>query len=200
MKSLKESILDNDLEQKSDEVAERHQIWKDLTETYGPMIRHWDKYGCSVKNIDFDKKGRIIFVDWPMKNITFDMQIDGMPDSVLKRGFGKFKLPVKIYGAYGIGMRGCKLSSLGFVTPSKTSLSINSSKVEFDVYPKFSDITFNGCYISNPMRIPKVPPKKCQLIFDKETVANIAYWWAREYFKASDVLYGDYTGILTIYN
>ena len=51
MKSLKESILDNNLEQKSDEIAELHQIWKDLTETYGPMIRHWSRPGKHLISI-----------------------------------------------------------------------------------------------------------------------------------------------------
>ena len=90
MRSLKESILDNDIEQKTDNMVELHQVWKDLTETYGPMLRGYDKFGCTVDNIAFDKKGRIIFVNWPMDTIDFDMQIDSMPDSVLKRGFGKF--------------------------------------------------------------------------------------------------------------
>ena len=191
MKSLKESILDNELEQKSDDIAERHQIWKDLTETYGPMIRHWDILNLTVNNIAFDKKGRIIFVDRPMKSIEFDMMIDGMPDSVLKRGFGEFKVNVQVYGAYGNGIGGCKLSSLGFVTPSKTTLSFHEGKLEFDVCPKFKEIDFWDCFITNPMKLPKVQPKNCTLMFDSMTASNITYWWAREFFKTSDV---DYDG------
>ena len=110
MKTLKESILDGDLESKSDNKAELYQIWKDLTETYGPMIRNWDVYRCTVDNLSFDKKGRIVFVNWPMNTIDFDMQIDGMPDSVLKHGFGEFKTDVHVYGAYGNSKRGCELS------------------------------------------------------------------------------------------
>ena len=53
MKSLKESILDNDIEQKSDNMVELHQVWKDLTETYGPMLRGYDKFGCTIDNIAF---------------------------------------------------------------------------------------------------------------------------------------------------
>lgn len=190
MKSLKESILDNDLEQKSDDIVERHQIWKDLTETYGSMIRHWDILKLTVDNIAFDKKGRIVFVNLPWKEITFDMQIDGMPDSVLKRGFGEFKVNVYVYGAYGNGRRGCKLSSLGFVTPSKTILSFHNSKIEFDVCPKFKQIEFLECFITNPMRLPKTQPKNCTLMFNERTVANIGYLWARDFFKADDIEYG----------
>lgn len=187
--TIKESIFDDNIGENTDKLVELNQIWKDLTDTYGSMIRHWDVYGCSVKNIDFDKKGRIIFVDWPMKDIVFDMQIDGMPDSVIKRGFGEFKLPVKIYGAYGNSLGGCKLSSLGFITPSKTSLSINSSKVEFDVCPKFKEIDFWESFITNPMRLPKTQPKNCKITFNEGTVTNIAYWWAKEFFKTHDVTY-----------
>ena len=190
MKSLKESILDNDLEQKSDNMVELHQIWKDLTETYGSIIRHWDILKLTVDNIAFDKKGRIIFINLPWNKIEFDMQIDCMPDSVLKRGFGEFKVDVDIYGAYGNGKGGCKLSSLGFITPSKTILSFHGSKIEFDVCPKFKQIEFWGCFITNPMKLPKVQPKNCTLIFNEETVANIGYLWAQEFFKTSDVHYG----------
>ena len=134
MKSLKESILDNNLEQKTDNMVELYQVWKDLTETYGPMLRGYDKFGCTVDNIAFDKKGRIIFVNWPMDTIDFDMQIDGMPDSVLKRGFGKFTKNVDVYGLWGAGTKGCKLSSLGFITRSETRLSIRGGKVDFDKF------------------------------------------------------------------
>jgi len=195
MKSLKESILDNELEQKTDDIVERHQIWKDLTETYGPMIRHWDILNLTVNNIAFDKKGRIIFVNLPFHELTFDMQIDGMPDSVLKRGFGEFKVNVHVYGAYGNGKGGCKLSSLGFITPSKTILSFHGSKIEFDVCPKFNQIDFWECYITNPMKLPKVQPKNCTLTFNEGTVSNITYYWAREFFKTSDV---DYGGKITV--
>lgn len=192
MKTLKESILDseNDIIKSTEDEMELQQIWKDLTETYGNILRysHMDLY--SVKNISFDKKGRIIFVDWPLNVIEFDMQIDGMPDSVLKRGFGEFKLPVKIYGAYGNGRGGCKLSSLGFITPSKTSLSINSSKIEFDVCPKFKEIDFWESFITNPMRLPKIQPKNCKITFNEGTVSNITYMWAKEFFKTHDVAYG----------
>lgn len=195
MKSLKESILDSDIEQRSDEAAELHQIWKDLTETYGSMIRHWDILNLTADNIAFDKKGRIIFVNLPWKEITFDMQIDGMPDSVLKRGFGEFKVDVRIYGAYGNGIGGCKLSSLGFITSSKTTLSFHNGKLEFDVCPKFKQIEFWECYITNPMKLPKVQPKNCTLVFNEGTVSNITYYWAREFFKTSDV---DYGGKITV--
>lgn len=191
MKSLKESILDSDIEQRSDEVAELYQIWTDLTETYGNMIRKSDIIGASVKNIAFDKKGRIIFVNWPMDTVDFDMQIESMPDSVLKRGFGEFKVNVQVYGAYGNGIGGCKLSSLGFVTPSKTALSFHDGKLEFDVCPKFKKINFWDCFITNPMKLPKVQPKNCTLMFDSMTTSNITYWWSREFFKTSDV---DYDG------
>lgn len=190
MKTLKESILDSNIEQRSDEVAERHQIWKDLTETYGPMIRHWDILNLTVDNIAFDKRGRIVFVNLPWKEIYFDMQIDGMPDSVLKRGFGEFKVDVNVCGAYGNGTKGCKLSSLGFITPSKTRLSLHGSKIEFDVCPKFKEIDFWECFITNPMKLPKIQPKNCKLSFNEGTVSNITYYWAREFFKTSDVDYG----------
>ncbi len=190
MKSLRESILDDDIEQKSDNVAELHQIWEDLTVTYGSMIKYWDIYGCTVNNIAFDKKGRIIFVNWPMKDIEFDMQIDGMPDSILKRGFGEFKFNVKIYGMWGSSKGGTKLSNLGFVTPSKTELSIHSSKVEFDVCPKFKEIQFWECYITNPLKLPKVQPKNCKLSFNEGTVAYIGYMWAKEFFKTDNIQYG----------
>jgi hypothetical protein len=160
------------------------------------IITTWNL--TSIKNIDFDKKGRIIFVNWPVKDIDFDMQIDGMPDSVLKRGFGEFKMDVNIYGAWGTGTRGCKLSSLGFITPSKSKLLLHGGKFEFDECPKFSNISFVECYITNPMRLPKVQPKKCNLIFNEGTVTNIAYWWAKEYFKTTDVHYGGYIDKLTV--
>ena len=93
---LNEGILDVDKnEEGMDDMVDRHQIWKDLTETYGPMLRDCDD--CTVDNIAFDKKGRIIFVNWPTNTIEFDMQIDGMPDSVLKRGFGKFTKDVEMW-------------------------------------------------------------------------------------------------------
>lgn len=192
MKTLKESILDseNDIIKSTEDELELQQIWKDLTETYGNILRysHMDLY--SVKNISFDKKGRIIFVNWPLNVIEFDMQIDGMPDSVLKRGFGEFELPVKIYGAYGNGRNGCKLSSLGFITPSKTSLSINSSKIEFDVCPKFEEIDFWESFITNPMKLPKTQPKNCKITFNEGTVSNITYMWAKDFFKTYNVNYG----------
>lgn len=195
MKSLKESILDSDIEQRSDDIVERHQIWKDLTETYGPMIRHWDILKLTVDNIAFDKNGRIIFVNLPWGEITFDMQIDSMPDSVLKRGFGEFKVDVSIYGAYGNGIRGCKLSSLGFITPSKSILSFHGGKFEFDICPKFKQIEFWDCFITNPMKLPKVQPKNCTLIFKEDTVSNITYYWSQEFFKTSNV---DYEGEITV--
>lgn len=190
MKSLKESILDNDIEQRSDEAAELHQIWTDLTATYGNMIKNSDIIGASVKNIAFDRKGRIIFVDWPLSNIEFEMQIESMPDSVLKRGFGEFTKDVKVYGMWGSSKGGTKLSSLGFVTPSKTILSFMSCHIEFDVCPKFKQIEFWECYITNPMKLPKVQPKGCTLVFNEGSVANIVYRWAREFFKTPEVSYG----------
>ena len=192
MKTLKESILDseNDLIKGTENELELRQIWKDLTETYGNILRysHMDLY--SVENISFDKNGRIIFVNWPLNVIEFDMQIDGMPDSVLKRGFGEFELPVKIYGAYGNGRGGCKLSSLGFITPSKTSLSINNSKIEFDVCPKFKQIEFWESFITNPMKLPKTQPKNCRIIFNEGTITNIVNMWAKNFFKTYNVNYG----------
>ena len=190
MKTLKESILDSNIEQRSDEVAELHQIWKDLTETYGSMIRHWDILKLTVDNIAFDKKGHIIFVNWPMNTIDFDMQIDGMPDSVLKRGFGEFNVNVNIYGAYGNGKRECKLSSLGFITPSKTKLAFHGSKIYFDACPKFKEIEFWECFITDPMKLPKTQPKNCTIMFNEGTVANIGYLWARDFFKTYDIEYG----------
>lgn len=196
---LNEGILDVDKnEEGMDDMVDRHQIWKDLTETYGPMLRGYDKFGCTVDNIAFDKKGRIIFVNWPMDTVDFDMQIDSMPDSVLKRGFGKFTKDVYVYGLWGAGTKGCKLSSLGFVTRSETKLSIRGGKVEFDECPKFNTISFYECFITNPMKLPKIQPKKCTITFNDGTVNNITYMWAREYFKTSDVHYGDYSDKIRI--
>jgi hypothetical protein len=190
MKSLRESILDDDIEQRSDDAVELHKIWEDLTVTYGSMLKYWDIFGCTVDNIAFDKKGRIIFVNWPMREIEFDMQISGMPDSVLKRGFGEFKCNVSVQGMWGSSKGGTKLSSLGFVTPSKTELSIKNSKVEFDICPKFKEVQFWECFITNPMKLPKIQPKNCKLIFNEGTVSYIGCLWAKEFFKTDNVQFG----------
>ena len=48
MKSLRESILDDDIEQRSDDAVELHKIWEDLTVTYGSMLKYWDILGAQL--------------------------------------------------------------------------------------------------------------------------------------------------------
>lgn len=181
---LQESILDDadDIVISGEKAMELEQIWKDLTDTYGEILAGSKTGQISVDNLDFDKKGRIIFKNWPGPKIEFNLSsIDSFPEIVLKHGFGDFDK--KISEIRFIQPR-CKLSELGLKGDySKCHVLIEQGNIEMDVFPKVASIDFNDTYFKNVHILPKKQPKQCIVRFSNLSVDALFSCWAYRFFN-----------------
>ena len=180
---VKESLLDDEdaLVSNSKETMERIRIWKDLTETYGEILMGSKTGRISVDNIGFNKKGEIIFLNWPGRSITFNLDpIGRFPDSVEEHGFGQLEVDEII-----IKRARCKLSDLCFNKTYRSLLTFEQGTLELDVFPKFTIIRFNETYFRNTHLLPKRRPKNCTVVFDSYSATNAFGVWATRFFGES---------------
>ena len=180
---IKESLLDvDDMDANLDDVVKREEVWNDLTKKYGIILDGADSGKISSENIDFDKKGRIVFKNWPGPGITFNFS-GVIPECIEKYGLGD--LPPEIENIDINGFQG-KLSKLRLEGNYKNiNLYFDRGSIELDIFPKFQAIAFNDVFVRNSHIIPKRKPKNCMLRFDESTITHIFASW-------SDRMFGEY--------
>lgn len=165
---LNEGILDVDKnEEGMDDMVDRHQIWKDLTER--EIIQ--DAPLLTFENLDFDSKGRIIFKNYKGTSIRFDLSHFTWPDSVLKRGFGDIKFPIVIC-RFDILSRG-KLSDLKLLGKYEY-VTIAGSKLHLDEFPKVKHLKFRECFFRDTHIKAKRKPKGIEIEFNEMSYMTYA--------------------------
>lgn len=170
---LSESLLDDDvtISDKFEKDIKLSKVYKSLTEPPYMSHSYIKSPSFSIDNIDFDKKGRIIF-----KNINHPLYIDfdhqDWPDEVKKYGFGDTDIDMCFYRYRCNEIFNPK--KWYFYGKNKGILTIKESSVNLENLPTFNKIIFDSCYIHKLSKKIKHKPKGTKLVFQNMTMYNIA--------------------------
>lgn len=169
MKSLKESILSQDLDI-NDKTMEIGDIWREF-ELFG-VFNNSGFQTITEDNIDLDSKGRIIFKDIKGDQIEMDLSYNTWPEKIEEHGFGDIKQKL-ILSRFDLGSKGLPLSKIRLLG-KYDKIEYHGCNLILDEFPKAKEIFFRGCNFHDTHMKVRKKPKGVKITFNSGSYINYA--------------------------